>query len=49
MTQLISNMHETGEWRKGFIEVRVTALKRSPKLQNTATITQSASSQIQQR
>jgi hypothetical protein len=49
ITQL-TNIHETGEWPKDFTEVTVmTALQNNPKLQSAATITQSASSHIQQR
>jgi hypothetical protein len=29
MTQLINNTHETGEWPKDFLEVTMTALKKS--------------------
>ena len=31
MTQLISNIRETGEWPKDFTEVAVIALKKKPK------------------
>jgi hypothetical protein len=31
MTQLFNNLHETGEWSKGVIEVTAIALKEKPK------------------
>jgi hypothetical protein len=31
MTQLINNIHETGEWSKDFTEVTLIALKGKPK------------------
>lgn len=40
---LISNIYQNGEWPKNFTEVRMTALKKQPKLQNAATFAQSAS------
>jgi len=43
MTQLINNLHETGQWPKESTEVTVTALNRKQKLQNAATSAQSAS------
>ena len=47
MTKLINTIYETGEWPKDFMEVTTIALKK--KLQNAATIAQSALSHIQQR
>jgi hypothetical protein len=49
VTQLINNIYETGEWPKNFTEVTMIALKKKPKVRNVATISQSASSHIQQR
>jgi hypothetical protein len=49
MKKLIKNICKSGGWHKDFIEVKMIALKKKPKLQNAATITQSASSHIQQR
>jgi hypothetical protein len=31
MTQLFSNIHETGEWPKDLIEVTVISLKKKPR------------------
>ena len=49
MAKLINTIYETGEWPKDFMEVTMIALKRSHKLQNAATIAQSALSHIQRR
>jgi len=46
MMKLINTIYETGEWPKDFTEVTTIALK---KLQNVATIAQSALSHIKQR
>ena len=46
LTKLINTIYETGEWPKDFTEVTMIALK---KLQNAATIAQSALFHIQQR
>jgi hypothetical protein len=32
MTQLISNIYETGEWHEDFIEIAAIALKKKPKV-----------------
>ena len=49
MRQLVYNMQETGEWFKDFTEVRMVALKKTQRLQNEATVAQSALSYIHQR
>ena len=49
MTKLISTIHETGEWPKDLTEVTMIALKKKHKVQNVATIAQSALWHIQQR
>jgi hypothetical protein len=49
MTWLINSIYVTGEWPRDFTEVTITALKKKVKATNAATITQSASSHIQQR
>jgi hypothetical protein len=48
MTKLVSNMYETEDLPKDFIEVTVIVV-RSKKPQNAATAAQSASSQAQRR
>ena len=47
MTQLISNVYETGKWPKD-VKVTMTALKKTPKLPNTLTAALSATWHIQQ-
>jgi hypothetical protein len=49
MKKLFNTIYETVEWTKDFTEVTMITLKRSHKLQNAATIAQSALSLIQQR
>ena len=49
LTKLINTIYETGKWPKDFTEVTMIALKRRNKLQNAATIAQSALLHIQQR
>ena len=49
MTQLINSIYVTVEWPRDFTDVTMIALKKTPKLQNAATIAQSVSSHIQQR
>jgi hypothetical protein len=49
MTKLINTIYETGEWPKDFTEVTMIAVKKNHKLQNAATIAQSALSHIQRR
>ena len=48
-TKLINTIYETGVWSKDFTEVAIIALKIRHKLQNAATIAQSALFHIQQR
>ena len=47
LTKLINTVYKTGEWPKDFTEVTMIALKK--KLQNAATIAQSALLHMQQR
>jgi len=42
MTQLINKKYETGEWSMNFNEITNTALKRSQKTENAATIAHTA-------
>jgi predicted DNA-binding ribbon-helix-helix protein len=47
--QLITNIYGRAEWPKNFTSVSRPALKKSQKLQNAETITQSDSLHIQQK
>ena len=49
MTRLINTIYETGKWPKDFTEVTMIDLRKRHKLQNAATIAQSALLHIQQR
>ena len=49
LTKLNNTIYNTGEWPQDFTEVTMIALKRRQKLQNAATIAQSALLHIQQR
>ena len=49
MTELSNTIYNTGEWPQDFTEVTMIVLKKKTKLQNAATIAQSALLHIQQR
>jgi hypothetical protein len=49
MKKLINTIYENEKWPKDFREVTMIDLKKSHKLQNAATIAQSALSYIQRR
>jgi hypothetical protein len=48
MTQMTSNIYNTGEWPKIFIEFTMINLKRTPKAKKILTIAQLTSSHIEQ-